>query len=112
MQLGTETRTLRYGFRAFKLLGLNPFQPKAMKEFLGVNLENFDIDKAVKWIRAGMAWEYAKDQPRYGQEMPIADDLIDLMDMSSFLTTFGQSIEAAGLKGNGEAEPPADPPAA
>lgn len=109
IQLGTETRTLRYGFRAFKTLGLNPFQPKAMVEFLGKDLGNLDIDKAAAWLRAGLLWEYAKDQPRHGQEPPAVDDLIDLLDMASFMTTFGMSIEVAGLKGDGEADEPADP---
>jgi hypothetical protein len=109
IQLGKELRTLRYAFRAFKLMGLNPFQPKSMADFLGANLENLDVDKAAAWIRAGLAWEYAKDQPRYGQEMPTVDELIDLIDIASFMRTFNLSIEVAGLKGDGEEGQSADP---
>ncbi len=113
IQLGAETRTLRYGFRAFKILGLNPFQPKSMMEFLGGSLENLDIDKAALWIQAGLAWEHAKNQPRHGEELPGLDDLIDVLDLASFMKTFHLSIEAAGLKSEeSEAKEPADPPLA
>lgn len=109
LRLGAETRTLRYGFRAFKLLGLNPFQPKSMVAYLGADMENMDIDKAAAWIRAGLAWEYAKDQPRHGQELPDVDDLIDLIDIATFMQTFGLSLEVAGLKSDGEEPANADP---
>jgi hypothetical protein len=114
--LGSETRTLRYGFRAFKILNLSPFRPSEVMGYLGTNLDALDVDKAAAWVRAGLAWEYAKDQPRYGQELPTVDELVDLLDLQKFMDTFSSSLEVAGLKpdpdSGAEAEPQADPPPA
>ncbi len=110
IQLGAESRTLMYGFRAFKALGLNPFKPGE----LGRYATELDIDGAAAWVRAGLLWEYSKGQRRFGEEPPAADDLVDLLDFPKFMTTFDRSIEAAGLKPKEgeEAGEPQDPPAA
>lgn len=105
MKLGKETRTLMYGFRAFKALGVNPFQRDGLKQFAA----QIDIDKAAEWVRAGLLWEYAKGQDRHGQEPPTADDLVDLLDLNTFMATFDLSMNAAGLdKKPEEGEAPAE----
>jgi len=114
IKLGGETRTLMYGFRAFKALGINPFKPSELRDFYG----DLSVDKAAEWVRAGLLWQYAKGQELNGQEPPTADDLLDLLDMANFNETFELSVEVAGLTPkNGESEPAetgetTDPPTA
>jgi hypothetical protein len=98
IDLAGETRALRYGFRAFKELGLNPFQPKTIMDFLGSQLGALDVDKAAAYIRAGLLWEYAKGQPRAGETPPTVEEMVDMLDLNLFMRTFNQSIEAAGLQ--------------
>jgi hypothetical protein len=114
IQLGGETRTLQYGFRAFKALKLNPFQPQTLVTFLGADLSSLDVDKAAEWIRAGLLWEYAKGKPRHGETPPEVDELVDDLDLPTFLAAFQLSTESAGLTGGEKteaesADPPADP---
>ena len=121
IELGGETRTLMYGFRAFKALKVNPFKPASLTDFLGADLTNLDVDKAAEWVRAGLLWEYAKGKPRAGQEPPTADELLDDLDLPKFMAAFQLSTASSGLTGDGSgpqtpntesAESPADPPQA
>lgn len=99
IRLGDETRTLTYGFRAFKILGISPFRPQELADYFGEDLQKLDADKAAAWVRAGMAWEYAKGRTRHGQDLPDVEDLIDFLDLPKFMDVFNLSVHAAGLDG-------------
>lgn len=108
--LNGEARKLKYGFRAFKELGLNPFKPDTIISFLG---DSLGVDNAVLWVRAGLLHEYAPGGERAGQTPPTADELIDSLDVPQFSRIISDCLEAAGLKADGAEEPkPADPPPA
>lgn len=111
IRLGSETRSLRLGFRAFKALGLNPFKPDTIFAYF----EDLDPDKAAAFVRAGLLHEYAPGGPRDGQEPPAADELLDVLDVPMFMDIMTRCLEAAGLKPKapeGEAQAEPDPPAA
>lgn len=98
VEINGEKRKLQYGFRAFRALGLNPFRPADLAKFG----QELDIETALLWIRAGMLWEYAPNGPRFGEEPPEAEWLIDYIDLPKFLAAFEDAVEAAGMKVKGE----------
>lgn len=108
--LDGEARTLKYGFRAFHELGINPFKPSTLVEFFA----GLDIEMAAKFVRAGLLHEYrGKNAPRQGQEPPTVDEIIDGLDMAAFMQTMKSDLP--GIAGVDSAEAtgePADPPQA
>jgi hypothetical protein len=106
-----EPRTLKYGFRAFKELGVNPFKPQSLIEMLA----NLDIESAVAFLRAGLLHEYyGTVAPRKGEEPPTVEQLIDDVDMESFINSLREDMgKIAGGDGVKSSEAaPADPPLA
>lgn len=105
MQLGGEAHELRLGLRALKALGINPFQPGSVQEYL----DSLDIDKAAAIVRACLLHQYAKGKARQGQEPPSVDEVIDYLDMGLFEGVLGDIIKASGLAGESDA-PSTDTP--
>lgn len=107
LTIGGEDRPLKYGFRAFKELSLNPFKPQTIVDFMNA----LDIDKAAEFIRAGLLHEYSKSGARVGQQPPSAEDIIDSIDLTDFASILSQITEALGLKPATDDVPsePADP---
>lgn len=109
IQLGGETRTLRYGFRAYKELGLNPFDPASVKAFAEAAPT---IDSVAGYIRAGLLHEHLKGGPRESQTPPSVDDVIDRLDMFSFVEIFEAVKKAMGVDGEPQTEQTENPPMA
>lgn len=110
--LDGEARTLKYGFRAYKALGINPFDPESVAAFRANKLS---LDVAAAMIRAGLLHEYAKNGPRHGQEPPTVDEIIDLLDFVQFAAMFADVQRAMGTDEpttEPSPETPANPPAA
>lgn len=87
--LDGQPRTLKYGFRAFHELKLNPFKPSTLVEFF----TELDVESAARFVRAGLLYEYrGKDAPRKGEEPPTTDDIIDGLDMAAFMRTLQEDL--------------------
>lgn len=112
VMIAGEPRTLKYGFRAFHDLKINPFKPSTLVEFFS----NLDIEPAARFIRAGLLHEYCgKNAPRAGEQPPSVEDIIDDVDMESFIRTLREDMPkiAGGDGGENTSEAtPADPPLA
>ncbi len=100
-----ELRTLKYGFRAYDALGLNPFDPESVKAF---SEKPLTVQLAAQLVRAGMLHEYTKRGPRFGQEPPTVDEVLDVLDFPQFVTMFLDIQKAMGT----DEEAPADQPEA
>lgn len=75
IQFAGEERGLKFGFKAWTELSLNPFKPATIQEYIA----GIDITKAAAWIRAGLLHEYAKGGTREGQTAPTVDEVQDVI---------------------------------
>jgi len=104
--LGGETRTLKYGFRAYKELGINPFDPESVKTF---QERPPTIDTVSETIRAGLLHEYVKGGARAAEKPPSVEELVDLLDMPTFAGIWADMLKAMGAdapeKTDGESKP-------
>lgn len=103
--LGGEVRTLKYGFRAYKELDVNPFEEASMQAFIA---RPWNIDTAAGLIRAGLLHEYAKHGPRHGQEPPTVDEIIDCLDMQSLMKSMRPALLAMSGAQNGDVPEPVE----
>lgn len=96
VQLGGEARTLKYGFRAYKEIGLNPFDPDSIRAFSEAKPT---IDSLAGQIRAGLLHEYVKGGVREGQTPPTVEEVVDQLDSFNFLAIFEGIKKAMGVDG-------------
>lgn len=110
IQLFGETHILKYGFRAFHELGVNPFDADAVKAFEEAPKSCMDL---AKQVHAGTAHEYSgRNAARKGQPRPTIDDVLDELDPTSYVEILLALARVKGLKSESEAEADADPPKA
>ena len=87
IELGGKTRHLKYDFRAFKALNVNPFNADAMRNYMA----GMTIDGVVEFAIAGLRHEEPGLEP---------EKVIDWFDM----VVFGRFMEAATLAIGGESK--------
>lgn len=87
-----EKRILKYGFRAYKALDLNPFDRQSIQAFQDRALA---LDVAALIIQAGLLHEYyGKGATRKGETPPTIEEVMDELDMFVF-TELLPSIQKA-----------------
>ena len=110
IELGGRTRKLYFGFRAWKILGVNPMKPADLQKFL----DEIDPQKAAEWIYAGLQGHVALVRAlarEDGQPEPEIQE-IDLETVLDFLDaeTFTSIVAAiSGQNPEPEAQPEANP---
>jgi hypothetical protein len=114
ISLGGEARGLKFGFRAFRYLQVNPFNPDEINGYFG---GAWSPEKVCHIIIAGLLHEYAKNGPREGQKPPEDDDLIDILDLQqcpALIKAVNEALEGddESDKPEGKPEPSANPPLA
>lgn len=103
-----EKHVLKFGFRAYQEIGMNPFDPKSIEEFGKTPRTCRDL---AAQIRAGMLHEYyGRQATRKGQEPPSVEDVMDELDPISYVDIWQKIQKVMGT--DTEAPKPADPPAA
>jgi hypothetical protein len=94
IRLAGEERTLKYGFRAYKYLGLNPFDEKSLAEFQS---REMTIDFLVSYLYAGLLHEHEKDGPRFDHQPTTEDEILGALDMFTFVDLWLSIQRAMGV---------------
>ena len=84
ISLNGEARNLRFGFRAFDALKVNPFEAGSIARAL----DPLDVRKAASFVWAGLLHE-----KRQGETV---EDIIDALDLEQFMGILAEIRKAGG----------------
>jgi len=103
IQVGGATRKFYMGFRAFKKLGLNPFEQAGLGEYL----KEPDVDKICALLQAGI--ENAVIAKHDTGTVPTVEELIDVMDGQQFMAIMATMSKVKSEQPKPDTDP-SDPP--
>jgi hypothetical protein len=107
-----EQHTIKYTFRSYHELGINPFDMESIEAY---NAKAKGLAELAETVRAGLLHEYyGRRASRKGEEPPTVDELMDELDPIAYVDIWAAVNKTMGVdkEEKSEAKEPADPPSA
>lgn len=114
IELFGETHTLRYGFRAYQELGLNPYDPASIAEYRDKKFTPLELARQL-W--AGILHEYhGRRATRKGEKPPTVEDVMDELDPIKYVELWvhiqiAMGVDDESRQAEGEQGEPKEPAA-